>query len=130
MSSRTNNVTKRRLNPDAVRHNTRVINLARASLAAFAGIAAGILGLTGLYGFAFYVISSTIMSIIIYLSVTVSSGGQNGGETSSKYSTALAAPLIKYWGNMYGVWTAEVGGNLVSYILFWTFAYGIVHVYD
>ena len=117
----------RRLNPEAVRYNARVINIARALLAALAGIAAGILGLTGLFGFAFYIIASTLMSIIIFLSLILAS--DRDGPTSHSENT-LNALLLKYWGNPYGLWIDEVGGNLVSYVLFLTFAYGIVHVYD
>ncbi|TPX31702.1 hypothetical protein SeMB42_g07715 [Synchytrium endobioticum] len=99
LPSSANTYAAKRLSPDAVRHNARVINVARALLAVFAAI---------------------------YLALMIFHGGQTGPGLGSPFT----APLIKYWGNPYGLWTDEVGRNLVSYVLFWTFAYGVVHVYD
>ena len=95
----------------SVRNNTLTIQYARSSLAAIAGAAAGILGLQGLAGFLFYILASAIMSALLYL-----------------YSARLSPKT--YFARPATVWTAEVGGNLFSYVLFWTLAYGLVHIYD
>ncbi|KAJ3052051.1 ER membrane complex subunit 6, partial [Rhizophlyctis rosea] len=89
----------------SVRHNTLTLQYARSSLAAIAGAAAGILGLQGLTGFFFYLLTSGIMSALLYA-----------------YSARFTPKT--YFANSASVWTAEVGGNLFSYVLFWTLAYG------
>ncbi|KAJ3091112.1 ER membrane complex subunit 6 [Quaeritorhiza haematococci] len=96
----------------SIRHNTKTITYTRSSLAAVAGAAAGILGLQGwIYGFLFYVFSSLLMSSLVW-------GLGAGGKPE------------RYFASWRGVWVDEVGGNLFSYMLFWTLAYGLVHVYD
>nr|CUU97833.1 hypothetical transcript [Hymenolepis microstoma] len=40
--------------PSAAQHNYRIVGYCRTSLAALAGVTAGILGLTGIIGFIFY----------------------------------------------------------------------------
>ena len=50
----------------AVRSNAAVLEYTRTSVSALSGGTAGILGLTGLYGFAFYFIFSLIMSVSIF----------------------------------------------------------------
>ena len=47
----------------AIRSNAAVLEYTRTSVSALSGGTAGILGLTGLYGFAFYFIFSLIMSV-------------------------------------------------------------------
>ncbi|TPX32639.1 hypothetical protein SmJEL517_g04314 [Synchytrium microbalum] len=110
MASTTPLASQPRLFPEAVKHNARVISVARASLAAITGCAAGILGLTDLYGFAFYGLASIFMSLIMYVVL------------------AKGNPL-KYWPTSYGLWTDEVGANMVSYVLFWTMAYVVLEFF-
>ncbi|KAJ3128603.1 hypothetical protein HK098_004029 [Nowakowskiella sp. JEL0407] len=95
-------------NFEALKHNNQVIMYARGLLAALAGCAAGILGLEGLAGFIFYVISSLMLSGIWF----------------------ALYPQKKYFASPTTVWIQEVGENLVSFLLFWTLAYGLVHIYD
>jgi ER membrane protein complex subunit 6 len=51
------------LNEMAIRHNAAMIEYCRTSISALAGSTAGILGLTGLYGFIFYFITALMMSV-------------------------------------------------------------------
>ncbi|RHZ44770.1 hypothetical protein Glove_709g13 [Diversispora epigaea] len=91
--------------------NVKTITFIRSSMSAITGSAAGILGLTGYYGFIFYGITSLFTSFLIW---------------SAK---AQAKPGL-YFRNGLDVWTEGVFGGLFSYVLFWTLLYGIVHVYD
>jgi len=55
------------LNELAIRHNAAILEYCRTSISALAGSTAGILGLTGLYGFAFYFLTAFMMSVCIML---------------------------------------------------------------
>jgi hypothetical protein len=92
-----------------IRHNHILIEYCRTSMAALGGCTAGILGLTSLYGFAFYVITSLLLWIMILA---------KAGPSWNKYFRERSPLLI-------GTLTGGIG----TYILFWTFIYGMVHVY-
>jgi hypothetical protein len=49
----------------ALRQNAAVLDYCRTSMCALAGSTAGIMGLTGLYGFIFYFITAFILSVSI-----------------------------------------------------------------
>ncbi|KAI9017480.1 transmembrane protein 93-like protein [Gaertneriomyces semiglobifer] len=95
----------------AVRKNTQIVQYARSSLAFISGAAAGILGIEGwIGGFAFYLASSLLLSLLLW--------AKTGGNSK------------KYFPRVEMLWTEEVTGNAFSYLLFWTLAYGLVHIYD
>ena len=96
-------------NERASRHNSSLLEYGRTSIAVISGLTAGILGLTGLYGFAFYFIYSLAMSVILAVKV-----GSNWNI---------------YFPNRYAVWIDGVFGGLFTYVLLWTFVYGMVHVF-
>jgi len=52
--------------PDSIQHNTRTLSNIRSISGLLLGIAAGILGLESLYGFGFYLLSNTLISILFY----------------------------------------------------------------
>ncbi|EXJ54767.1 hypothetical protein A1O7_10108 [Cladophialophora yegresii CBS 114405] len=52
--------------PESIQHNTRVLSNIRSISGLLLGIAAGILGLESLYGFAFYLVSNTLISLLFY----------------------------------------------------------------
>ncbi len=93
----------------AVRQNSAIVDYCRTSGAVIAGVAAGILGLTGLYGFGFFILFSLLISVIL----------------SMKAGTGWA----KYFTTRRQIWFDGVLGGLFTYILVWTFLYGMVHVY-
>ena len=97
------------LNERAVRHNAAVIEYCRTSLAVIAGITAGVLGLTGLYGFVFYFVYSIIISGLLAVKV--------GPHWNTYFKTRRV------------IWTDGIIGGLFTYVLLWTFIYGIVHVF-
>ena len=97
------------LNERAVRKNSAIIDYCRTSGAVIAGAAAGIMGLTGLYGFAFFTLFSIALSMILSM---------KAGRDWDKYFTTKRQ-----------LWLDGVVGGLFTYILVWTFLYGMVHVY-
>lgn len=93
----------------AVRGNAAVLDYCRTSVSALSGATAGILGLTALYGFVFYFLASFLLSVLLVL---------KAGRRWSKYFKSRR-PLF----------TGGLIGGLFTYVLFWTFLYGMVHVY-
>lgn len=96
-------------NEMALRNNVNVLEYSRTCQAAVAGCAAGIIGLTGIQGFVFYVVTSLLLSAIWYVK-------------------SAAQPTL-YFGDKSVFVTHSFVGGLFTYILFWTFLYGMVHVY-
>lgn len=96
-------------NERAVRKNSAIIDYCRTSGAVIAGAAAGIIGLTGLYGFAFFILVSMALSTVLSM---------KAGRDWNKYFTTRRQ-----------LWLDGVVGGLFTYILVWTFLYGMVHVY-
>jgi hypothetical protein len=78
-------------------------------MSALSGSAAGILGLTGLNGFVFYFICSLFLSslILVYM-----------GTEANKYFITKSQVI-----------TSTLWSGIQTYLLFWTFLFGMVHVY-
>ena len=95
--------------PFAIRNNLALVDYCRTFLALVTGSAAGILGFTGLNGFIFYLVNSVAMSVLL------------GLKTRSKWD--------RYFLTQSHVWTNGVFGELFTYLLVWTFMYGMIHVF-
>lgn len=93
----------------AVRHNAAILEYCRTSTSALSGCTAGLLGLTALYGFIFYF----IMAIGLWLMFLMKAGME-----WKKYFRSRSALL-----------SSGLFGGVFTYVLFWTFLYGMVHVY-
>jgi hypothetical protein len=93
----------------AVRNNASVVEYCRTSMAALSGGTAGLLGLTGFYGFGFYVFAVVGLWMLLLL------------KAGSNWK--------KYFINRRTLLTNGFFGSLFTYVLFWTFLYGMVHVY-
>ncbi|XP_043281653.1 ER membrane protein complex subunit 6 [Venturia canescens] len=93
----------------AVRNNAAVVEYCRISMAALSGGMAGLLGLTSLYGFGFYIFAV----VGLWAMLLIKAGGQ----------------WKKYFISRYSLLTNGFFGGLFTYVLFWTFLYGMVHVY-
>lgn len=93
----------------AIRNNGAVVEYCRTAMAALSGCTAGILGLTGLYGFAFYILAVVGLWILLLL------------RAGSKWN--------RYFLNRKSLLTNGFIGGLCTYVLFWTFFYTMVHVY-
>ena len=78
-------------------------------IALVSGAISGIMGLEGLVGFVAFFVTSFLTSLGIYLKVNYD-----------------PKPYFKKGGD---VWTEGVGQALMSYVLFWTLFYDIVHIY-
>ncbi|KAF9192115.1 ER membrane complex subunit 6 [Haplosporangium sp. Z 27] len=91
--------------------NSQTVTFMRSSYSAILGLAAGTLGLTNWSGFIFYFIGSAFLSLLIFI-------------VKAKFSPGL------YFRQSYNVFTEGIFGGLLSYILFWTLLYGMIHVYD
>lgn len=96
-------------NESAIRNNASVVEYCRTSMAALSGCTAGVLGLTGLYGAAFYIFAVTSLWGMVLL---------KAGPKRENYFVSTKALL-----------TNGFFGQLFTYILCWTFLYGMVHVY-
>lgn len=97
------------LSEAALRHNVNVLEFGRTVQAATSGCAAGVLGLTGFHGFGFYLLCAALQSLIWRV---------QAGTSWQRYFLAKT-PLFTH-GLMNGLFT---------YVLLWTFLYGMVHVY-
>lgn len=93
----------------AVRFNENSLEQCRTSVSALSGCVAGILGFTSYIGFIFYAFSMVFLSSLIYLYIR---------NEHRKFFTTLNHVFI------YGFFN-----GLLTYVLFWTFLYGMVHVY-
>lgn len=92
--------------------NAKTINFIQSASSAVSGSAAGILGLTGIYGFIFYFITAITTNATTLL---INAKGRPGDYFKK---------------GAFEAWTDGLVGGLFGYVLFWTLAYGLVHVYD
>ncbi|XP_054271760.1 ER membrane protein complex subunit 6 [Macrosteles quadrilineatus] len=93
----------------AIRNNAAVVEYCRTSMAALSGGTSGLLGLTGFYGFGFYVFAVLGLWGLLLM------------KAGPKWK--------KYFVNRRTLLTNGFFGGLFTYVLFWTFLYGMVHVY-
>ena len=96
-------------NEASIRYNDYLLDYCQTSMSALSGSAAGILGLTGLYGFCFYFICSLFLSFVILVCLGVNSK--------------------KYFISSQQIVTGTLWSGIQTYLLFWTFLFGMVHVY-
>ena len=92
-----------------IRGNAATIDYIRTSFSTVSGATAGTLGLTGIRGFVFYFVMSMALSMMLYF---------KAGTNWNKYFLSRRS-----------LWTDGVFSGLFTYVLFWTFLYGLVHVY-
>mmetsp|Transcript_7220 Transcript_7220/g.12189 ORF Transcript_7220/g.12189 Transcript_7220/m.12189 type:complete len:111 (+) Transcript_7220:93-425(+) len=94
---------------DKIANNSRSLNYCRVFVAIISGCAAGILGVTGLVGFLFFLLSTFVLSAGLY--------------------SAMGSDPKPFFKSSTDVWTAGINEAMMSYILFWTLFYDIVHIY-
>ncbi|GAA6003817.1 Emc6p [Rhodotorula paludigena] len=92
-------------------HNNRSLYYVKSTTACIAGATAGLLGLTNLAGFAFFLASSVTVGALYALA--------NCGAQPSRYFLKSSEPLV-----------AGTLGNCFSFILFWTLFYSLVYIYE
>ncbi|KAG0129731.1 Rab5-interacting protein-domain-containing protein [Tuber indicum] len=95
--------------PENVIHNTKTIADIRSLTSSIFGIAAGILGLESYSGFIFYLLGSSIVSVLMVVFIA-------GGKPQNYFRSASE------------IWTSEVfsGSSLSSFILTWTLFFGLL----
>jgi len=93
----------------AIRNNLALMEYCKTSMAALSGGTAGLLGLTGFFGFGFYVVAVVMLWLMLLYKA--------GSEWEKSFISRKA------------ILTNGFFGGLFTYVLFWTFIYGMVHVY-
>lgn len=113
----------------------QVLAQLRSLSASVFGIAAGVLGLEALWGFAFYAAGTVLMSALVALllagGITQVPRFFDDGCVPSLADGKTAHGGYKGmrswaggWG--WGIWTRDVTGGLMSYVLTWTLFYGLL----
>uniref|UniRef100_A0A0C9QNJ4 ER membrane protein complex subunit 6 n=1 Tax=Wollemia nobilis TaxID=56998 RepID=A0A0C9QNJ4_9CONI len=97
------------ISPENLQNNMRVIYYSRTFLSIIGGVVAGILGLTGWKGFIFYFVMMALTSL--------------GVIAKAKFD------IHEYFDSWNRVILDGISGGLMSFVLFWTFAYDIVHIF-
>lgn len=92
----------------AIRSNFAAVESCKTFVSALSGSCAGIIGLTGIAGFVFYFMSSFILWLMILFK---------------------AGKWEMYFRQRQVLLTNGIFDGLFTYVLFWTFLYGMVHVY-
>eukprot|EP00038_Savillea_parva_P027148 m.57831 g.57831 ORF g.57831 m.57831 type:complete len:112 (-) comp7789_c0_seq1:775-1110(-) len=92
-----------------VRRNGAAINYIRSFGSVLSGSLAGIVGLTGLQGFALYLVFSVVLSVLLRV--------------------YCGSDVSLYFASSWDVYTDGIMGGLFTYLLFWTLIYGMVHIY-
>ncbi|XP_046362834.2 ER membrane protein complex subunit 6-like isoform X2 [Haliotis rufescens] len=90
----------------AVRGNASIIEYCRTSLSALSGATAGILGLTALYGFAFYFITAFLLSMMLLI------------KAGSRWNSFFVSRRIPFFNGVFG--------GLFTYVLFWTYPFHFI----
>lgn len=91
-------------------YNMKNLELYHISLAILAGVTAGILGLTSLRGLYLFLAVAVLSLIGLLVKMKFD---------SSRY---IIGSIIQFEFSM-------LSGQVLTYILFWTFAYALVHLY-
>ena len=95
-----------------VMFNMKIINYVQTWMGIVAGVVAGTLGLHGAQGFLFYAVFWLFVQGVLFLKA--------GGDLASTLGPdkTLVSFLL-----------GDIGSQMMSFLLFWTFLYGLVHVY-
>ena len=100
------------VNPEALAHNGASMGYVRSVMGIATGVACGVLGLTGLRGFAFYVLMHVVTQLALLHKMRFDVAEYLPGDTTKL-----------------GFVASSVGEQLLSFIMFWTFSYAVVHIY-
>lgn len=94
-----------------MRKNEAAVEYVHTSMCVIAGCIAGIVGLTGLSGFAFLALAYVVSASALW-------AFKLGADVKVYFNTS--APAFIFSGVM---------SQALSFILFWTLSYGLVHIY-
>mmetsp|Transcript_11136 Transcript_11136/g.21026 ORF Transcript_11136/g.21026 Transcript_11136/m.21026 type:complete len:121 (+) Transcript_11136:238-600(+) len=97
------------ISADSVQKNLKVVHFCRTFMSIIAGVVAGILGLTNIYGFVCYFVMMALVSLRMLVKT-------NFQPTS-------------YFMNSSKITYDGVTAEIMTFVLFWTLFYDIVHIY-
>lgn len=95
---------------EAMTHNATAVQGVHTKMAIVAGVAAGVLGLTSVSGFLLYLASHLCVAFALWHRAAY--------DTEAYFSTPTHTFFMRGF-----------TGQLSSFLLFWTFAYALVHLY-
>ncbi|TFJ81891.1 hypothetical protein NSK_007138 [Nannochloropsis salina CCMP1776] len=97
----------------AVAHNAQIVEHVRGLMSIFAGAAAGVLGVTGIIqGACVFIIFHILTSLGLLAKIKLT------GKVSNYLPTKWYAFLV-----------ADAANHLLSFLLFWTMGYTLIHIY-
>lgn len=96
---------------DNMKNNTTVFTFCHTFMCIVGGCIAGIMGLNGINGFVFFGLLFSITSLGLFVKMNFD---------VKAYSNASNYITFAFQG---------IGGHVLSYILFWTLANSLVHIY-
>ncbi|PHH73396.1 hypothetical protein CDD82_5494 [Ophiocordyceps australis] len=102
---------------DSVMHNSKTISNLHSLSASLFGVCAGILGLESYSGFLFYLLLSTLTSLLFY---ALKVAPESLAEKRSLFDTG------RYFHAALDFWTGGILGGLSGFVLTWTLFYGLV----
>ena len=100
------------VNLEAMGQNAVGLGYVRSVMGIATGAACGVLELTGLYGFAFYLLMHVLTQLALLNKM---------GFDVAEYLPGESSPLRFV--------ASGVGEQLLSFIMFWTFSFAVVHIY-
>ncbi|WFD35215.1 hypothetical protein MCUN1_002065 [Malassezia cuniculi] len=129
---------------ERVQYNGAQAYALRSLTLSIAGSVAGVLGLNNLAGFAFYGISvafvNTVIALVLargqlerYFVVSAPPVPDAAEALTPKSAARLRAPRSagsKAFSTIKWILLQGAQANVLSFVLWWTFWYGIVHVYE
>ena len=106
-------------------------------MSCFSGCVAGVLGLTGLQGFAFYIFAQLVRRHYLLPHFPFPGLFDNSNRESCARQVTSFMLLLKmgfdvkpyYPYGLQGVLTSGITGGALSFMLFWTLFYDICHLY-
>ena len=105
--------SKRGISVEILVRNMKAIDRIRCWMCIFSGLVCGLIGITGINGFIFYIFTYIFVSFFIIL-------GKMGGIGSlSKYTNSKFLPFL----------LQDSANHALSFTLFWTLFYTLVYVY-
>ena len=103
-------IKEKNLDEDVIKKNMEKVMPLRFFSTIFAGMAAGILGLTGFIGLGFYLLNFLLVTVLLFLHIK----NQRGN-----FSNSLISLLFEGLFN-----------HGMTYILFWVMFYNLVYIYS
>lgn len=98
---------------DKVAINNDTVYRIRTMTSLVAGVAAGILGVTGLYGVIFFVVHALVVAKLIQMILCT-------GKNATPYFSQGAKQLFSF---------SELSTGMLTYILVWTLVYDSIYIF-